>query len=312
MIVTLIACVLSGSILVKSEAKVLGPTLELSEIAEIRADTPAEFERLSAVCLGSTPAPGSLRRVTRDEIARAVRALGSDCSVTGAAACRAEPRIEVIPGRDLENAAQSALSAFFAGRDAEITVVRPAGDLPLIAPERKRDLTADLPRADPTPGPWNVPVEVRVDGSLAQTVWIALDVRLFERVPVAARDLRRGDPFAPGAWSLERVRVEPAGARSPDLGLLAGAVCTRDLVRGTRIVEADVHREILVSFGQEVELEVVRGLIRARTLALARGQGALGDRVEVQSGDSQRRLYGVVVARGVVRVELSASARNPR
>jgi hypothetical protein len=31
----------------------------------------------------------------------------------------------------------------------------------------------------------------------------------------------------------------------------------------------------------------------------------------VQSGESQRRLVGVVVARGLVRVELSQSPRNP-
>jgi len=45
---------------------------------------------------------------------------------------------------------------------------------------------------------------------------------------------------------------------------------------------------------------------------VARGQGALGDRVEVQCGEGQRRLVGIVVQRGLVRVELAASPRIER
>jgi flagella basal body P-ring formation protein FlgA len=300
------------SVVVRGDALVAGPTLELSEIADIRCESAAETQRISALCLGSTPAPGSVRNVTRDEIARSLRAAGVECTVAGAPVCRAVPRVELVSGRELEDAARKALAARFAGRDAEIDLVHPAPDLSLVAAERKRDISADLLRSEPNPGAWSVPVEVRVDGALVQTIWVAMDVRSFERVPVAARDLRRGDAFEAGAWTLERVRVEPSAPRSPDIGLLTSAVCARDVARGARIVEADMHREPLVRSGDEVELEVVRGVIRARTLAVARGQGALGDRIEVQSGESQRRLVGVVVARGLVRVELPESPRNPR
>ena len=312
MILTLLAFVLGGAVQVRGSAQVLGPTLELGEIAEVHADSPEQVQRLSSLCLGSTPAPGSIRNVTRDEIVRSLRAAGLECAVGGAAVCRAEPRTELVAGRDLETAARAALAGVFAGRDVEITLARPVSDLSLIAPERKRDLRAELGRAEPLPGPWNVPVEVRIDGSVVQTAWVTLDVRLFERVPVTARELRRGDTFAADAWTLERVRIEPSAPRSSDSGTLAGAICARDLARGARIIEADVHRELLVKSGEEVELEVVRGVIRARTLALARGQGALGDRIEVQCGENQRRLSGVVVARGIVRVEMSESTRNPR
>jgi flagella basal body P-ring formation protein FlgA len=311
MVVTFLACILSGTVMLRSDAQVLGPTLELGKIADIRGISSEDCARLSALGLGPTPAPGSIRNVTRDEIARSLRAAGVDCVVAGAPVCRTTPRIELVSGRALESAACAAVSALLAGRDAEIDVLRPASDLSLIAPEHKRELTADLTHAAPVPGKWSVPVEVRVDGTAVQTVWVALDVRLFDRVPVAAHDLRRGDAFDPGAWTIERMRFEPSLPRSPEVTTLAGASCTRDLARGARIIEADIHREPLVRTGEEVELEVVRGLVRARTLAVARGQGALGERVEVQSGESLRRLTGVVVARGVVRVDLSDPTRKP-
>jgi len=301
-----------SSVQVRPEALVAGPTVELGEIAEIRADSPVEGQRMASVCLGSTPAPGSVRTLTRDDLQRSLRAAALEVQVEGATACRARPRVEVVSGRDLEAAARAALVRLFAGRDVEIHVVRPQSDVASIASETRRELSADLSRSEPVAGLWSVPVDVRADGSRVQTVWIQLDVRAFDRVPVATRDLRRGDAFQADSWTLERVAIDASAPRSPSPAMLAGATSTRDLVRGDRIVEADVHREVLVRAGDQVELEVVRGLIRARRMAVAGGQGAEGDRIEVRSGENQRRLMGVVIARGLVRVELSEPPANPR
>jgi flagella basal body P-ring formation protein FlgA len=315
MLTSLLFCAalpVGGSVRLHAEALVAGPTVELGEIAEIRVDSPEERERLSTLCLGSTPAPTAARSLTRDDVVRTLRAAGLNVPVGGAAACRARPQVETISGRDLEAAARASLAALFAGRDVEIQVARPAADVAAIAAESRRELSAHLSSAEPTSGPWSVPVDVKNDGSRMQTVWVALDVRVFERVPVAARDLRHGDPFQGDAWTLERVAVEASAPRSTQPALLQGATCTRDLPRGERIVATDVYREVLVRAGDDVELEVVRGGVRARRMAVARGQGADGDRIEVQSGENQRRLVGRVVGRGLVRVELSESTRNPR
>lgn len=297
------------TIVLRDVAEILGTSLELGEIAEIRAATPETARRLEALDLGPAPAPGATRAVKRDDVVRALRAAGLAGVPSGAPACRARPRVEILPGRDLEDAARNALMKSFAGRDIEIELVRPAADMPLIAPENRRDLDVDLGRRDLRPGAWSVPVDVRIDGVRAQTAWIALEVRMFERRPMAARDLRRGEPIDASSWTLERGLVDASAPLSPDPELLAGATCTRDLPRGTRITDLDVRRDPLVRSGDVVEIEVVRGGVRARSRAVARGQGALGDRVEVQSGESQRRLVGVVVARGLVRVELAVSPR---
>ncbi|MFN0007799.1 MAG: flagellar basal body P-ring formation chaperone FlgA [Planctomycetota bacterium] len=301
-----------GSVRIHADALVAGPTVELGEVAEIRVDSPEERDRLSTLSLGSTPAPASVRSVTREDVLRLLRAAGLEVAVGGAAACRARPRVEMVSGSDLEAAARASLAALFAGRDFEIQAVRPTADVPSIAAESRRELSAQLTRSEPVAGHWSVPIDVRADGTRMQTVWVALDVRLFERVPVAARDLRRGEAFQADAWSLERVAIEASAPRSPQPALLQGATSMRDLARGERIVATDVHREILVRSGDDVEIEVVRGLVHARRMAVARGQGAEGDRIEVQSGENQRRLVGVIVARGLVRVELSQSPRNPR
>jgi flagella basal body P-ring formation protein FlgA len=307
----LFACA-AGSVSLRPDAEVRGQTVELGEIADVRCDSPEETQRLAALQLGFSPSPGALRVVKREDVAAALRAAGVSAAPAGAAQCRVRPRVETVTGREVEEAARRALSALFAGRDAEISVVRPAADLQVVAPERARELAADLGRREPLPGSFSVPVDVLVDGARAQTAWIALDVKLYERQPVAARDLLRGEALDASAWRLERAPVEAVGLRPAQPEQLVGATCTRDLQRGARIGESDVRREPLVRSGDVVELEVLRGPIRARSRAVARGQAALGDRVEVQCGESQRRLVGVVVQRGLVRVELAESPRNPR
>jgi flagella basal body P-ring formation protein FlgA len=247
--------------------------------------------------------------VKRDDVVRALRAAGLGGSPTGAPNCRARPRVEIVQGRELEDVARNALISAFPGRDIEVEIARPAADVPLVAPAIRRELAADLGRRDLRPGSWSVPVDVRIDGSRAQTAWIALDVRVFERRPTATRDLRRGESIDGAAWTLERGLVDASAPASPAPELLIGATCTRDLPRGARITDLDVRRDPLVRSGDVVEIEVVRGAVRARSRAVARAQGALGDRVEVQTGEGQRRLVGVVVARGLVRVELAVSPR---
>jgi flagella basal body P-ring formation protein FlgA len=301
-----------ASVVLRADARILGPTVELDEVAEVRSDDDALFRRLSKLSIGPAPAPGVVRGLRRDEVAAAVRAAGLDVATTGAALCRAKAEIETVPAAQIDDAARTALAALFAGRDAEIALVRGATDLAVPAAELRRELFADLARREAQPGSWSVPVDVRVDGVRVQTAWVALDVQLFEQMPVAARELRRGEAVDAACWTLQRSRVEAAGPRPVAPALLAGATCTRDVAAGARISELDVRRDPLVRNGDLVELEVLRGPIRARSRAVARGQGALGDRVEVQTGEGQRRLVGIVVERGLVRVELAASPRNAR
>src|SRR5436190_18160610 len=133
-----------GTIVLRADAQVSGPTVELGEIADVRADSLAETQRIASTSLGATPLPGSLRSVTREEIARALRAAGVELPIGGATACRARPRSDVVSGRGFESAARHALAALFSGRDAEIGVARPASDLASVAAETKRELAADF------------------------------------------------------------------------------------------------------------------------------------------------------------------------
>jgi len=316
MIALVISALLSGSVTgtvnLRAEAQIAGTTVELAEIAEVRGADAESTRRLSELTLGPSPASGIVRGIRREEVAALARAAGVTVSLGGSAVCRASTKLEKVAGVELEDAARKALVSLFAGRDVEMEIVRGSTDVLVPTAESRREVDVDLGRREALPGSWNVPVDVRIDGTRVQTAWIALDVKLFEELPVATRDLRRGEPVDAASWSLKRTLVEGAGPRSAQPEMLFGATCAREISAGTRITEFDVRRDPLVRSGDLVELEVVRGPLRARCRAVARGQGARGDRVEVQSGEGQRRLVGIVVERGLVRVDLAESPRNER
>ncbi len=309
MIAFLIGVVMAGSIVLRTDAHISGPTVELGEIAEFQGVDATTSQRLAELTIGPAPAPGSIRGVRRSDAAAALRGAGIDILILGAPLCRARAEIETLTAREVEEAARKSLAVLFAGRDVEVDLSRPISDLAMPAAERRRELKVDLGRREPQPGSWNVPVDVLVDGVRVYTTWVTLDVDLFEQQPIAVRDLRRGELLDAACWKLERTRVEAAAPRAATAETLLGATSTRELVAGMRITEVDVRRDPLVRIGDLVELEVVRGAIRARSRGVARTQGALGDRVEIQCGEGQRRLVGVVVQRGLVRVELAESPR---
>lgn len=302
----------TGAVNLRAEAQIVGTTVELAEIADVRGVDADATRRLSELTLGPAPASGIVRGVRREEIAALVRAAGITVSLGGSAICRTTAKVEKVTGVELEDAARKALVTLFAGRDVELELVRGASDLIVPMAERRREVDVDLGRREALPGSWNVPVDIRIDGTRVQTAWIAMDVKLYQEMPVATRDLLRGEAVDAACWSLKRTLVESAGPRPVQPETLFGATCAREISAGTRITEFDVRRDPLVRSGDLVELEVVRGPLRARCRAVARGQGARGDRVEVQSGEGQRRLVGIVVERGLVRVDMAGAPRNER
>ncbi len=307
MILTLLSSLLVGTVVMRADARIAGPSVELGEIAEIRGVDAALLQRLTELPIGPSPAAGHVRGVRREDIAAALRSAAIDIDVFGAPLCRARTEVEVLGAREIEESARRAVGTLFAGRDVEVELDRPITDVAIPVPERRRELKVDLGRREAQPGSWNVPVDVYVDAVRVQTTWVVLDVTLYEEMPIAARDLRRGEAIDASCWKFERKRIEAAGPRPAAASALLGATSTRDMTAGTPITEVDVRREPLVRPGDFVELEVVRGPIRARSRAVARTQGALGDRVEIQCGDGRRRLVGIVIQRGLVRVELAES-----
>jgi len=304
---TLLHIVAGAALTLPAEVRVRGTELTLGQVASVRCADEALRRKVEGFGLGWSPAPGYSRLVTGAQLERELEAAipGLDVEVAPAATCRVLPETRRVEGRELETRAHTELSALFQAQDARITSKAALRDLELPAERETFELRARLDQRELRAGDWQVPVQVWIDGSLYQTVWTGFAVELWTEAPVLVRDVARGELLAPEFVERRRVQVQPGvPVQGLDGAALAGALALRDLGRGASITARDVRRAQLVAQGEPVTLEVKKGAVVARSTVVCRQDGALGDRVKIQTGDKSRELVAQVVGRALVRIEL--------
>ena len=148
-----------------------------------------------------------------------------------------------------------------------------------------------------------VMLEVHRGPALLREYLLSAEVRYFDRVVVAARSIRRGEPITEEAVRVERREVTTMlGRYSTDLSELEGMRAKMRIGFGRPIGVRYVERIPAVERGDRVRIRADVGRITASTAGLAAGSGAIGDRIVVQNLSSREKLLAEVVAPGVVRV----------
>lgn len=298
-----------ASVALPPQVSVRGTELLLGQVAALDGDA-ASLARLRSLSLGYAPAPGYVRTLQRWQIADRVRAAVPNVEIrwSGAEVCRVVPEIERVFGTELQSSAAQALEASYAGRDATIRpsgrcadIDVPRGETPVslrVVPE-SRELRA---------GTVSIPVQVIVDGTAYQTVWVPFDVELVELVPVLARDVQRGEILGREHFEsrTQRLAAGSAAFLSPERAI--GSTVLRDLPAGSRVFEADVKRTLLVKQGDTVALVVKKGAVDARAHATALQNGYLGDRIRVSTNDKTKTVTAVVAGRAHVEIDLRANS----
>ena len=295
------------SITLPPEAQVHGTEITLGEVASIRGEDPAAVARFRELSLGYAPAPGYSRLFSKRTIEVRLNEIlvGQEYTVSGAIECRVFPKVETVAGKSIGDAAVMEIGRLFQGAEAEINLKSELRDL--IVPQGNQPVTirATIEGKQLRPGLWNVPVQILVDGTVYQTVWTAFSVELWEKQLVLSRDVARGEALTAALFKESRIkRTTQASKASIDTAQLIDAVALRDLAAGTVVTTRDVQRQIVVKRGAMLTLEVKKGNITARTIAVARQDGRVGDRIRVSMSDGGRELFAVIVSKDSVQVRL--------
>lgn len=303
---------LSGiTVVLPAETRVRGTELELGALAEVRGDDADLVAKARALDLGLAPAPGYTRVLQRWQIEQKLAtALGAGASVRfeGANACRIAPETARLAARELALRAEQELHVLFGAREIALVPHTPGADLELPLGTKPPELRCSLAGREARAGAWSVPVEVWIDGAPYQTSWVELSVEIVDCVPVLVRDVKRGELLDAASLELRRVRIaSDIGGAPLESAQLAGATALRDLAAGSPLTERDVQRARLVKGGETVQLQVRKGAVTARGSAIAKGDGAAGDRVRVWTADKSRELTGTVIGRGLVEIDLCAA-----
>ena len=131
---------------------------------------------------------------------------------------------------------------------------------------------------------------------------LSADVRYFDHVAVADREIGRGETLQAGALRLEQREVTTRLGRY--VRSLEGAekMRTRSRIRAGRPVDERLLEPVpAVERRDQVRIEARVGAVIALALGVATESGTVGDRIVVQNIDSREKLLTEIVAPGLVR-----------
>jgi len=190
----------------------------------------------------------------------------------------------------IRQAAEAAARAAVPG-EAAVVADRPDPRLRLAVCDQP--LAASVPRHGVRSARFTA--EVRCEGSRPWRLYLPVRVTSIRPVVVASRALARDTVLAPGDVRLASAdpATVPAGALH-DQALVIGRVLRRPLDEGQAVTTALIAAPTLVRRGQQVTVEARSGLLAVRMEGVARGEGALGDLIEVENVTSGRTVQAVV------------------
>ncbi len=150
-------------------------------------------------------------------------------------------------------------------------------------------------------------VEVRCDGSQPWSLYVPVTLVRFADVVVAAHPLPRNAVVTTADLRLARRRVNPYDADYfTALEQVDGHIAARAIASGQTLGGGNLKRPQLVRRGDQVILTSIAGSIKVSVQGRALENGSLGDRIEVQNGNSERVVEGEVSGAGVVVVRSAA------
>jgi len=159
--------------------------------------------------------------------------------------------------------------------------------------------------ARPLRGAGMVRVELRVKGQTCRTLTVTVDTRLYRRVLVASRALRRGEELGPEAVELdEREVTMMRDGVFTDPAQVADMQTKRPLNAGAMLTALHCQGVPLVRQGEMVELVVVGGGMELSTRGVALQDAGAGALVRVRNEKSGKVLRGEVLTAGVVCLNL--------
>lgn len=308
MIQFLAMCLAGVTVTLPPEGRVRGTELILGDFASVTGDDQGEIQRTRAISLGYAPAPGYSRLLEAGQLQRdlAGKLTGVEVRMAGSSACRIWPVTERVEAKTIEAAARAEITRALQGKDATVERLGEIQSVEIPASQGATEVRSNLPGLEVHAGQLSVPVRIAVDGTPYRTVWTQWSVGMWAERPVLLRDVRQGATLGRDDFEFRRLEQNrnQRGA-PPSLAELLASRAARDLRAGQTVETADLQRPHLVEKGATLFLEVTKGAVTASVVAQAQDSGALGDRIRVMILDSKREITALVMARDLVRIDLT-------
>lgn len=294
----------------RAQAEVAGRQYTLGDIARIDAEDGRERRRLEALIIADTPPLGHSKTYTRSGMERKLgrRHLFTRGKFrwTGAQSITVRGKGQPIEGDSLVDAAAVELARFH-GAHYKSLELRPVGDVQgLQAPFGKVELHARPMPADGISRRVGVRVDVRIDGNHYRTVPVWFEGRAVRPVMTAKFPRQSGEPLrtADFAWTPLDVAAYASGPVPAEELMSERLRLRRPLAAGEPLLREHVEERPAVARNDSVKVALAQGGIVIETNGIALADAHVGEPVKVRNPESNEQFAALVVAPGVVRVEV--------
>lgn len=214
------------------------------------------------------------------------------------AAVSALPASQVVPAAQIVAVADKLAHELVTGPDR--TIVPAYHVMDQSVPTGSVDLGAGQPQVNPTYV--SIPVEIKVDGRVARTIFAGYRVDRYIHTAVAAHDLEPGELLTADDLVLARVLFN--GRAPVDIGSLVGRRLRAATTSGMILYTEQTMVNQLVKAGDGVILIVKDGPVNLTADVIARNGGGMGDTVTIYNPQTRKTLSGIVVGQNQVELRL--------
>ncbi|MHC4479892.1 MAG: flagellar basal body P-ring formation chaperone FlgA [Planctomycetota bacterium] len=301
-------------IALKERAAVSGESIALQDVAQLGEGAPLEVASLP---LANAPWPGQSRRVTRVLIKARLMASGHDLrgfEFVGTEDCIVESRAIRVEPEQLVDAARRHLREQFPEGGPEVRIELLQGATPVLlsargGPVALRPLLAGT--GSPT-GTVRVYVELLRDGTRIKRVPLSFQVRVSDRVAVAARRIGPGEALSElNVRFLPRDVTAVSGICVRSRAELAGKVAARAIRPGqvvTRRMVEEAEQPLVIDLHQRVFLVAETETLRAVTVGKSLCRARLGEVARASNLVTGREVVGIAVAGSTIKVVMEGSS----
>ncbi|MEP7075422.1 MAG: flagellar basal body P-ring formation chaperone FlgA [Acidobacteriota bacterium] len=295
------------TIRIAAESTLNGERVKLGDISQISGD-PDDVKRSSEISLGLTPNIGATRQISRQEITMSLMAAGFPAAHI---ATDSPPLIlirrlgQMVSNDQIRHEIERAIAGRFSSDEVDVRIARL--DLPrsIQVPLGKVEIRVNVSSVQNLFARFFLPIEIRVDGKIAQGLAPTIEIEAFANILVAARDLSTNGKLNETDVRLEKRRLEkPIETYTFDATKLHGIQLIKNLSRGDALTASCFVSRVVIKYGDPVRLEARSGPIKIILTGEARSAGKIGDRIAVKNIQSGTIVQAIVVDEGIAKVIL--------
>lgn len=147
----------------------------------------------------------------------------------------------------------------------------------------------------------NISVKAQCNGTQPWAVHVPAQVTIYREIPVAIRDIARGEVISQGHMTTSLVNVSSIRQEFlPEAGAIFGKEAKRNISKGEPFKTAMLDAPTVVKRGEMVMLESQAGSIKVSSAGTAMVDGRVGQKIRVRNNSSERIISGIVVSQGIV------------